>query len=120
MPDAIFGLFENPVPENNLDGESGAAFQLKLVAPAAEAALLLHQPTLNSLSSFALARGRKRTTRAGMPTTIALSGTSFVTTHPAPTTAPVPILMPGMIVACAPIHTSSPMKIALSIIVPYI
>ncbi len=40
--------------------------------------------------------------RAGLPTTTALSGTDFVTTAPAPTMAPRPIVMPGRMVAPPP------------------
>ena len=44
---------------------------------------------------------------AGLPPTIAQSGTSFVTTDPAPTIAPCPILLhPGRMIARAPIQTS--------------
>src|SRR6185436_18311076 len=42
-------------------------------------------------------------TRAGTPATIAKSGTSFVTTAPAPIKALSPIVMPAMIVALLPI-----------------
>jgi hypothetical protein len=35
-------------------------------------------------------------TRAGLPTTTTLSGTSFVTTEPAPTVTPLPIVTPGL------------------------
>ncbi len=41
--------------------------------------------------------------RAGFPTTVAPSGTSFVTTLPAPTNAFVPIVIPPNIVALDPI-----------------
>ena len=40
--------------------------------------------------------------RAGLPATVAPSGTSFVTTDPAPTTAPRPIVRPGSTTAPAP------------------
>ena len=40
---------------------------------------------------------------AGLPTTIEFGITSFVTTDPAPTIAPSPIVTPGKIVAFAPI-----------------
>jgi hypothetical protein len=43
-----------------------------------------------------------RTTRAGLPTTTAYSGTDFVTTAPAPTIEPRPIVMPGRMVAPPP------------------
>src|SRR5882757_2287260 len=39
--------------------------------------------------------GTRPMTRAGFPTTIALSGTSFVTTEPAPTNAFSPTVVPG-------------------------
>src|SRR5690348_10985051 len=45
--------------------------------------------------------------RAGLPTTTACGGTERVTTAPAPTIAPVPISMPGRIVAFAPIEAPS-------------
>jgi len=42
---------------------------------------------------------------AGTPATIALAGTSWVTTAPAPTIAPSPIVTPGTTVTAAPSHT---------------
>ncbi len=47
-------------------------------------------------------------TRAGMPATIAFGGTSFVTTAPAPTIAPSPMVTPGRITDFAPSQTSAP------------
>ena len=49
--------------------------------------------------------------RAGFPTTIALGGTSRVTTAPAPTIAAVPIVTPGRIVAFAPIDAPSATRV---------
>ena len=46
--------------------------------------------------------------RAGFPATIVLSGTSLVTTEPAPTMALSPIVTLGKMVACAPIHAPFP------------
>lgn len=48
--------------------------------------------------------------RAGFPATIALSGTSLVTTEPAPIMALSPIVTLGKMVACAPIHHLSYMN----------
>src|SRR5207248_11227248 len=48
-------------------------------------------------------RGAERTIRAGLPTTVAPAGTSFVTTAPAPTIAASPIVRPGRITAAVPI-----------------
>jgi hypothetical protein len=48
------------------------------------------------------------TIRAGLPTTTLYSSTSFVTTLPAPTTQPFPIVTPANIVALPPIQQSSP------------
>ena len=45
-----------------------------------------------------------RTSLAGLPATIALSGTSFVTVESAATIELAPIVIPGKIVAFAPIH----------------
>ena len=42
---------------------------------------------------------RIRMTRAGLPATMANGGTSRVTTAPAPTAAPVPIVRPGSTMA---------------------
>jgi len=42
---------------------------------------------------------------AGLPATMALDGTSLVSTEFAPTIAPSPIVTPGRIVALSPIHT---------------
>lgn len=50
-----------------------------------------------------------RTTRAGTPATITLSGTSFVTTAPTATTTLEPIVAPGSMATLAPSHASSPM-----------
>ena len=45
---------------------------------------------------------RVRITLAGLPNTTVLAGTSFVTTDPAPTNAPSPMVNPGRIVAFEP------------------
>jgi hypothetical protein len=45
---------------------------------------------------------------AGLPTANELSGTSFVTTDPAPITQPLPMI-PGHITVLPPIQQSSPM-----------
>ena len=52
-----------------------------------------------------------RMIRAGTPATIVLGGTSLVTTAPAATIAPSPMLTPGNTVAWLPIHTRLPMTI---------
>ena len=46
----------------------------------------------------------ERTSRAGLPATIIRGATSFVTIEPAATTAPSPIVTPGMMIAPAPIQ----------------
>ncbi|KAF1357701.1 hypothetical protein EJ07DRAFT_127565, partial [Lizonia empirigonia] len=46
--------------------------------------------------------------RAGLPATTVKSGTLFVTTLPAPTTHPRPIVTPGRIIAFPPIQQSCP------------
>jgi hypothetical protein len=46
--------------------------------------------------------------RAGTPTTVQLSGTSFVTTAPAPIFTLSPILIPPMTIAPAPIKQFLP------------
>lgn len=51
------------------------------------------------------------TTRAGTPATIVRAGTSRVTTEPAATTAPAPIVTPWVTTAAAPIQTSSSITI---------
>jgi len=43
-------------------------------------------------------------TRAGLPATMVLAGTSFVTTAPAPTNAFSPMVIPARIVALLPIE----------------
>ena len=48
--------------------------------------------------------GTSRSTRAGLPTTSARGGTSFVTTAPAPTNASSPISTPGQRIAPPPIR----------------
>jgi hypothetical protein len=50
-------------------------------------------------------------TLAGLPATIDQSGTSFVTTLPAPTVAPFPIVTPFKIVVQKLIHAYSFIKI---------
>ena len=50
-------------------------------------------------------------TRAGFPTAIAFAGMSFVTTEPAPTTAPFPIRTPLRTITPKPSQTSSSMMI---------
>ena len=52
---------------------------------------------------------------AGFPATRWKGGTSFVTTLPAPTVAPLPILTPGKIIAPPPIQQSSPTWISLPV-----
>ncbi len=49
-------------------------------------------------------------TCAGLPATIAYSGTSFVTTEHAPIIEWLPIFTPGRIVTFPPIYTSSPIS----------
>src|SRR5579859_5846205 len=51
---------------------------------------------------------------AGFPATMVYSGTFLVTTAPAPTMPPVPMVTPRRIIAWAPIHASGPMVIACS------
>lgn len=48
---------------------------------------------------------------AGFPATTQFSGTSFVTTEPAPITASFPIVTPDKIVEFEPIHTFLPILI---------
>jgi hypothetical protein len=55
-------------------------------------------------------RRRSRSSRAGLPTTTAWSGTSRVTTAPAPIIAWLPTRSPSTSVAPAPIQTSSPSR----------
>ncbi len=55
------------------------------------------------------------TTLAGTPVATAPSGTSFVTTEPAPMTAPFPIRTPANIIAPTPSHASSS-----TIILPFV
>lgn len=51
---------------------------------------------------------------AGTPATTVRGGTSLVTTAPAATTAPSPIVTPPRIVACEPIHTRLPMTMGFA------
>src|SRR5690606_29557274 len=53
--------------------------------------------------------GRSRRMRAGLPTTTAYAGTSRVTTAPAPTCAPLPMVTPGRTIAPTPTSASSSM-----------
>lgn len=52
---------------------------------------------------------RRRSFSAGMPTTIVKGTTSGVTTAPAPTTAPLPMVTSGRMIAPCPMQTSWPM-----------
>lgn len=54
-------------------------------------------------------------TFAGTPPTRVLSGTFLVTTAPAATTTPLPMVTPGQIVLCPPIQTSFPIFTGLPI-----
>src|SRR5439155_22404308 len=54
-------------------------------------------------------------TRAGTPTTTAPSGTSLVTTAPAPTTAPSPMVTPGMMIAPVPMAARHLTRIGSSV-----
>ena len=60
----------------------------------------LHIYYYSSISSFF-------TTLAGLPATTVHGGTSFVTTEPAPTIAPSPIVTPFSIIAFIPIQALS-------------
>ena len=53
--------------------------------------------------------------RAGLPTTTAWAGTLRVTTAPAPTMAPRPMVSPGRIVALAPIDAPSSITVAVNL-----
>lgn len=55
-----------------------------------------------------------RTTRHGFPKANEPSGISFVTTLPAPIMQLSPIVTPGKIQTCAPIHTLLPIVIGLA------
>lgn len=48
---------------------------------------------------------------AGIPAAIAWGGTSLVTTQACPTAEPSPMVIPGMMIARAPIQTSFPSTI---------
>jgi hypothetical protein len=52
-------------------------------------------------------------TLAGLPPTIVLSGTSFVTTASEATTTLLPIVTPGLMTARPPIHTLLPIVTGL-------
>ena len=71
-----------------------------------------------ALNSTLSASVTLRNTRHGLPTATTPSGISLVTTLPAPITLPFPIVTPPQTVEFAPIHTSSPMVIALDVHIP--
>ncbi|KAK1709760.1 hypothetical protein BDP67DRAFT_408423 [Colletotrichum lupini] len=50
-------------------------------------------------------------TRAGLPATATKSGTSFVTTLPAPTVTPLPMVTPGRTIQLPPNQQSEPILI---------
>src|SRR3546814_2118963 len=56
-----------------------------------------------------------RITLAGLPATTQFAGTSFVTTLPAPTTAPSPTLTPGSSTAAPPTQTLRPRMTGLAV-----
>ena len=51
--------------------------------------------------------------RAGLPNTVVPSGTSFITTDPAPITAPLPTLTPLSTTTFTPVHTSLPINVRI-------
>ena len=53
---------------------------------------------------------------AGTPPTTMLGGTSFVTTAPAASMTPSPMVTPGVTVALAPIHTLFPMTMGAGMV----
>ncbi|PSR74472.1 hypothetical protein BD289DRAFT_354870, partial [Coniella lustricola] len=57
-------------------------------------------------------------TLAGLPTATLKSGTSLVTTLPAPMVQPLPILTPGIIVTLPPIQQSSPIETGMAYSTP--
>lgn len=57
---------------------------------------------------------------AGLPTHISYGGTSFVTTDPAAIIAPRPIATPFIMSEHEPIHTSSPMTMGSTSVLPYL
>ena len=57
---------------------------------------------------------------AGLPATTLLSGTSFVTTAPAATVQPLPIVTPGQNIAAPPIQQSLPILIGFAYSRPYL
>jgi hypothetical protein len=57
-------------------------------------------------------RGTSLMILAGLPATTSYGGTSFVTTLPAPTVEPFPILTPGKMIAFPPIQQSSSIQIS--------
>lgn len=61
------------------------------------------------LYNFLLPQSVLLTILAGFPATTEKSGTSFVTTLPAPTMAPFPIVTSFRMMALKPIQASSPM-----------
>lgn len=56
-----------------------------------------------------------RMSLAGTPATIALAGTSLMTTAPAPTITPSPMVTPGTTVTAAPSHTLRPIRMGAGI-----
>ena len=65
-------------------------------------------PKLSVWRIFHLLSLTEPITLAGFPTAIIPSGTSFVTTEPAPITALSPLVTPGRIMLPEPIHTPFP------------
>ncbi|KAI1812139.1 hypothetical protein GGS20DRAFT_44171 [Poronia punctata] len=83
-------------------------------------------PDNNTLSPFPFplnhyksgTRSTLLTTLAGAPTATEKSGTSLVTTLPAPTVHPFPIVTPGMMVVFPPIQQSSPIVTGFAYSIP--
>ncbi len=64
---------------------------------------MIHDPTYYFV--------RERVIRAGLPATIAMGGTSRVTTLPAPINAPSPIVIPPRTVALLPMTAARPTRV---------
>ncbi|KAF3761401.1 hypothetical protein M406DRAFT_265858, partial [Cryphonectria parasitica EP155] len=58
------------------------------------------------------------TTLAGLPIATLKSGTSLVTTLPAPMVQPLPMVTPGIMVTLPPIQQSSPMVTGMAYSTP--
>src|ERR1019366_9381594 len=97
-------------PEGTRTNSAWHSLQVQVAPTAAEAVI----------GSLAAHSQIQPTWRAGFPTTVAYSGTSRITTDPAPTSANLPMVLPHTITALAPIVEFAFTKVGRSVSGPFL